>query len=62
MLHYLKFFLFHGIGLLAALFLTLGGDWMTFGFLGIFFGYVLLDAVLGDDISIPNYKLPEILT
>ncbi|MBA55651.1 MAG: alkane 1-monooxygenase [Pseudomonadales bacterium] len=62
MFHYLKFFLFHGIGLLSALFLTLGGDWMTYGFLTIFFGYVLLDAVLGDDISIPDYKLPEILT
>jgi hypothetical protein len=62
MFHYLKFFLFHGIGLLAALFLTLGGDWMAYGFLGIFFGYVFLDAVLGDDITVPSYKLPEILT
>ncbi|MEE2730310.1 MAG: alkane 1-monooxygenase [Pseudomonadota bacterium] len=62
MFHYLKFFLFHGIGLLSALFLTLGGDWMTYGFLAIFCGYVLLDAVLGDDISVPDYARPEILT
>ncbi|MCP5017571.1 MAG: alkane 1-monooxygenase [Ketobacter sp.] len=62
MFHYLKFFLFHGIGLLAALFLTLGGDWMTVGFLSIFFGYVMLDALLGDDITIPDYKAPGILT
>lgn len=62
MFHYLKFFLFHGIGLAAALFLTLGGDWMTYGFLSIFFGYVILDAVLGDDITVPKYAAPGILT
>ena len=62
MLHYLKFFLFHGIGLSSALFLTLGGDWMTYGFLGIFIGYILLDAVLGDDITTPTYRAPQLLT
>lgn len=62
MFHYLKYFLFHGIGLLAATYLTLGGDWMTYGFLSIFFGYVFLDAILGDDITEPNFKLPQILT
>ena len=62
MFQYLKFFLFHGIGLLSALFLTLGGDWMTYGFLSIFFGYIFLDAVLGDDISTPIYRAPQLLT
>jgi alkane 1-monooxygenase len=62
MFHYLKFFLFHGIGLLSILFFTLGNDWMTWGFLGIFVGYIALDAVLGDDISIPDYQHPDILT
>ena len=62
MLHYLKFFLFHGIGLLAAVFFTLGGDWITWGFIGIFVGYVALDALLGDDISIPDFKYPGVLT
>lgn len=62
MFHYLKFFLFHAIGLLSAAFLTLGADWMTWGFLSIFFGYVVLDTLLGDDISIPDYKAPAILT
>ena len=62
MFHYLKFFIFHGIGLLAALYLTLGGDWLTYGFLSIFIGYVVLDALLGDDITEPHYQLPQILT
>lgn len=62
MFHYLKFFLFHGIGLLSILFFTLGNDWMTWGFLGIFVGYIFLDAVLGDDISIPDFQHPDILT
>ena len=62
MFHYVKFFLFHGIGLLSVLFFTLGGDWITWGFVGIFFGYIALDALLGDDITIPEYQHPGILT
>lgn len=62
MFHYLKFFLFHGIGLAATLFLSLGNDWMTIGLLCILFGYVFLDAVLGDDLSTPEFKSPAILT
>jgi hypothetical protein len=62
MFHYLKFFLFHGIGMLSILFFTLGGDWITWGFLGIFGGYLVLDAVLGDDITIPDFRHPGILT
>ena len=62
MLHYMKFFLFHAIGLMSAVFLTLGGDWMTYGFLGIFIGYISLDTLLGDDVSIPDFKIPQLLT
>lgn len=62
MLHYLKFFLFHAIGLTAITMFTLGNDWMTWGFLIIFLGYIALDAVLGDDITIPDFKHPGILT
>jgi len=60
--HYLKYFMFHIIGLFTAGFLTVGGDMLTIGFLVIFFGYIILDAVLGDDITTPDYKMPEILT
>ena len=62
MFHYLKFFLFHLIGLAALAFFTLGNDWMTWGFLSIFFGYIFLDAVLGDDITIPDFQHPGVLT
>jgi len=62
MFHYLKFFLFHGIGLAAALSLTLGHDWISWGLLGVVSGYVLLDALLGDDLTTPDYRLPQLLT
>lgn len=62
MFHYLKYFLFHVIGLASLIFLTLGNDWMTWGFLGVFFGYVFLDAILGDDVATPDFKHPGILT
>jgi alkane 1-monooxygenase len=62
MFHYIKYFLFHGIGLAAAVFLTMGHDWMTAGLLCILFGYVFFDAVLGDDLTTPQYKAPAILT
>ena len=62
MMQYLKFFLFHAIGLGSAVCFILGAEWMTYGFLGLFFGYIFLDATMGDDISIPKYAHPEILT
>ena len=62
MLNYLKFFLFHGIGLGSAACFILGAEWMTYGFLILFFGYVFVDATLGDDLSVPTYKHPGVLT
>ena len=62
MLNYLKFFLFHAIGLGSALCFILGAEWMTYGFLILFFGYIFVDATLGDDISVPTYKHPGVLT
>ena len=62
MFHYLKYFLFHGIGLLAATAMFLGDGWITYGLAIIFGGYILLDAILGDDVSTPTFKHPQILT
>ncbi|MDX1693911.1 MAG: alkane 1-monooxygenase [Ketobacteraceae bacterium] len=62
MLNYLKFFLFHAIGLGSALCFILGAEWMTYGFLILFFGYIFVDATLGDDTSVPTFKHPEVLT
>lgn len=62
MFHYLKYFLFHIIGLLAAVSLFMGSDWIVYGLTGILGGYILLDAILGDDTSTPRFKHPGILT
>ncbi len=62
MFHYLKYFLFHAIGLLAAAAMFLGSDWIIYGLIAIFGGYIILDAVLGDDTTTPTFKHPGILT
>jgi alkane 1-monooxygenase len=62
MFHYLKYFLFHIIGLLAAAAMYLGNDWIIYGLVAIFGGYIVLDAILGDDTTTPEYKHPAILT
>lgn len=62
MFHYLKYFLFHIIGLLAAAAMYLGSDWIIYGLIVIFGGYIVLDAILGDDTTTPKYKHPAILT
>jgi alkane 1-monooxygenase len=62
MFHYLKYFLFHVIGLLAASALYLGDNWIVYGLIVIFGGYIVLDAILGDDTTTPEYKHPAILT
>ncbi|MDO9322057.1 MAG: alkane 1-monooxygenase [Pseudomonas sp.] len=61
-LHYLKFFLFHAVGLLAAASILAGGVYMTAGFLLILAIYVVGDAICGDDTSTPQFKHPAILT
>jgi len=60
--HYLKFLLPHGTTLASCLFLTLGGAWMMWGLIIIVVAYCLLDYLLGDDISMPRYRFPAILT
>lgn len=61
-LHALKFSLFLLIGLAAIASIALGGAWTTWGLLVIVATYVLGDALLGDDTSIPAYRHPGALT
>ncbi|WP_028628287.1 MULTISPECIES: alkane 1-monooxygenase [Pseudomonas] len=61
-LHYLKYFLFHAIGLLAAVAILAGGAWITFGLVAVLVIYLIGDAVCGDDISTPRFNYPGILT
>ena len=61
-LHYLKYFLFHAIGLFAVLALLAGGAYTTGGLLTVLAIYLLGDAVCGDDTSTPRFKHPWILT
>jgi NAD(P)H-flavin reductase/ferredoxin len=60
--HYLKYFAFHFIGLLAALAIFGGGMLATAGLLTVLVLYMLGDALCGDDLSTPSFKRPEILT
>jgi fatty acid desaturase len=62
MFHYLKYFLFHIMGLLAVVAMYLGSDWLIYGLVGILSTYVVLDAILGDDTTIPEFKHAAILT
>ncbi len=60
--HYLKFFLFHLIGLVSVVALVLGGAFISWGLLLIFMAYIVGDAVLGEDTSTPQFNYPQILT
>ncbi len=62
MFHYLKYFLFHIIGLASASALFAGEGWIVYGIIVLFSGYIILDALLGDDSSTPSFKHPGILT
>ncbi|RJF91905.1 fatty acid desaturase [Noviherbaspirillum saxi] len=61
-LHYLKYFLFHAIGLIALAATLAGGSFITAGLAAILAIYLLGDAVLGDDTSTPQFRHPGILT
>lgn len=61
-LHYLKYFLFHAVGLLAAAAILAGGAWITAGLLAVLAIYLIGDAICGDDTSTPQFKHPGILT
>ena len=61
-LHYLKFCLFHVVGLLAAAALYAGGDTTALSLLGVVLFYVIGDLLGGDDLSTPTLHHPAILT
>lgn len=60
--HYLKYFLFHAIGLMSLAFILAGGAWVTGGLLTVLVIYMVGDAVCGDDTSTPAFRHPGILT
>jgi len=60
--HYLKYFLFHAIGLFALALLLAGGSYITGGVLVVLAFYLIGDGLLGDDTSTPKFKHPGILT
>jgi len=60
--HYLKYFLFHAIGLFSVLVLLAGGAYISWGILAVLGIYLLGDAMCGDDTSTPKYQHPGILT
>lgn len=59
---YLKFFTFHGIGLLAAVALFAGGNYITAGLWAVLAIFIFGDAISGDDSRSPHYRYPGILT
>ncbi|MBW3163634.1 alkane 1-monooxygenase [Ferrimonas balearica] len=60
--HYLKFFMFHLVGLLTAMTMLAGGHWISVGTLLIVGYYIVGDAVLGDDTSTPDFQHTTLLT
>jgi NAD(P)H-flavin reductase/ferredoxin len=61
-LDYLKFFLFHAVGLYSIAALLAGGAWTTVGLLAVVAFYVGGDALFGDDTSAPRFRHPRVLT
>ncbi|HJV02689.1 MAG TPA: alkane 1-monooxygenase [Burkholderiaceae bacterium] len=60
--HYLKYFLFHVIGLCALAVLIAGGTAIPIGFVAVVGTYLIGDALGGDDTSTPKIRYPGILT
>lgn len=61
-LHYLKYFLLHGVGLLSIAAILAGGHYVTVALLVVLTIYVVGDVFFGDDTSTPKFKYPRILT
>ncbi|MES2115538.1 MAG: alkane 1-monooxygenase [Pseudomonadota bacterium] len=61
-LHYLKYFLFHVIGLIALAAILAGGGYLTAGLALVLAIYIVGDGVCGDDTSVPAFGHPGILT
>lgn len=60
--HYLKFFLFHALGLFAIAAIVAGGPYITAEYWAALTFSVVGDAMFGDDTSTPVFKHPGILT
>lgn len=60
--HYLKYFIFHIIGIVALVAILAGGAYISIGLVTIFLAYIIGDATLGDDTSTPKFSHPLILT
>jgi ferredoxin/fatty-acid desaturase len=61
-LQYLRYFLFHAVGLASAAALLAGGPFVTGGLLAVLVFYLVGDALCGDDTSTPRFAHPAILT
>ena len=61
-LHYLKFFMFHAVGLLALVGTLHGGAFVPTALAAVLTLYMVGDAVAGDDTSTPKFKYPQVLT
>lgn len=61
-LHYLKYFLFHAVGLIAAASMLAGGPFITIGFVAVVATFLVCDGFGGDDVSTPVIRYPGILT
>ena len=61
-LHYVKYSLFHLVGLFAAATLVAGGRYTTLGLLAVLAMYLVGDAISGDDTSTPHFRRPGVLT
>ena len=61
-LHYLKYFLFHGVGLISATAILAGGHYMMEDCSWCCSSTSFGDAVCGNDTSTPEFKHPGILT
>ena len=59
---YLKFMMFHLMGVIAVVAYLAGGAWITAGFASLLGFYVLGDMLTGDDTVTPEYRKPWILT
>jgi hypothetical protein len=60
--HYLKYFLFHAVGVAACAAIFAGGVWVPLGLAAVLVYYVIGDAVFGDDRSTPRFGMPGLLT
>jgi alkane 1-monooxygenase len=59
---YLRYMLFHAVGLVMAVALLAGGGWITLALAGLVAFMVLGDAWVGDDLSTPHCTHPGWLT